>query len=53
MFQWLRQHIELFLANYADIGDSHESATKVQYQHEQFTRAALVRTQNKIEGLKQ
>lgn len=43
MFNWLRQHIELFLVNYADIGDSHESALKAQHQHEQFKRAALVR----------
>lgn len=41
MFNWLRQHIELFLLNYADIGTNHETALKAQHQHEQFKRAAL------------
>lgn len=42
MFNWLRQHVELFLVSYADIGTSHDTALKAQHQHEQFKRAALV-----------
>ncbi|XP_003372836.1 putative PH domain protein [Trichinella spiralis] len=41
MFVWIRQHADLFWTNYSDVGDSHESASAVQREHEQFTKAAV------------
>uniref|UniRef100_A0A5S6QCN5 Non-specific serine/threonine protein kinase n=1 Tax=Trichuris muris TaxID=70415 RepID=A0A5S6QCN5_TRIMR len=41
MFVWIRQHVDIFLVSYSDIGESHEGATAAQQEHEQFTRAAM------------
>ncbi|KFD69652.1 hypothetical protein M514_02017 [Trichuris suis] len=41
MFVWIRQHVDIFLVSYSDIGESQEGATAAQQEHEQFTRAAM------------
>lgn len=41
MFAWIRDSIQCFLASYADIGDSHESAQAIQQQHQDFALNAM------------
>ena len=41
MFEWIGQHVDLFLATYARIGESAVEAADAHREHEEFARAAM------------